>query len=204
MMDLLDWRRRTHELYQIIRSIGPDKQEAFQIFQQSRNELFATHPQSPLDPEQKADFKGLSYFPYNPIFHTLAPLHYLDNPVHYDIDLGADGLTTLIAFATIPINIVLGNGELTLYWIKGYGGGLFLPFKDQTNGQTTYGGGRYLFDTIKGADLGSNTSHILIDFNYAYNPSCHYNPRWICPLSPRENTLNFMIQSGEKKYSLIQ
>ena len=67
--------------------------------------------------------------------------------------------------------------------------GVFLPFLDETNRSETYGGGRYLLDTIKGADLGREGERLVIDFNYAYNPSCAYNSRWQCPLAPQENWL---------------
>jgi hypothetical protein len=67
--------------------------------------------------------------------------------------------------------------------------GVFLPSLDETNRSETYGGGRYLLDTIKGADLGREGERLVIDFNYAYNPSCAYNSRWQCPLAPQENWL---------------
>jgi uncharacterized protein len=89
---------------------------------------------------------------------------------------------------------------LTLFWISGYGGGVLLPFKDGTSGQETYGGGRYLLDTIKHADLGSDKGRLIVDFNYAYNPSCAYDPRWHCPLAPPENSLPTRIAAGEKSY----
>ena len=90
--------------------------------------------------------------------------------------------------------------HLNLYWIEGYGGGLFLPFRDATNGRVSYGGGRYLYDTIKGADLGAGSESVLLDFNFAYNPSCAYNDRWVCPLSPPENWLPQAIRAGEKSF----
>ncbi len=79
----------------------------------------------------------------------------------------------------------------------GYGGGLFLPFADATNRRSTYGGGRYLLDTVKGADLGSAGSRLILDFNLAYSPSCAYNPRWVCPLAPAGNRLDFPVPAGE-------
>jgi uncharacterized protein (DUF1684 family) len=79
----------------------------------------------------------------------------------------------------------------------GYGGGVFLPFRDATNNRQTYGGGRYLYDTIKGADLGTAQGGIVLDFNYAYHPSCYYNPRWVCPLAPPQNILDFPVTAGE-------
>ena len=92
------------------------------------------------------------------------------------------------------------EAELSLFWVGGYGGGLFLPFRDATHGRETYGGGRYLYDTIKGADLGAGVDEVVLDFNYAYNPSCAYNDRWVCPLSPPENSLPFAVEAGEKLF----
>jgi hypothetical protein len=105
--------------------------------------------------------------------------------------------------ATVDFSVPEGTtsgttARLTLYWLEGYGGGLFLPFGDATNGKTTYGGGRYLYDTIKGADLGVTPDRIILDFNYAYNPSCAYRPKWVCPLAPRENILSFAVEAGER------
>ena len=89
-------------------------------------------------------------------------------------------------------------GELELYWIDVYGGGLFLPFRDATSGTETYGAGRYLLDTIKGADLGGDAAGLVVDFNYAYHPSCVYDPRWSCPLAPVANRLAVPIRAGER------
>ena len=89
--------------------------------------------------------------------------------------------------------------ELTLWWIGGYGGGLFLPFTDGTSGQETYGGGRYLLDAIKGADLGlSHGGRLILDFNFAYTPSCALNPAYVCPLSPPENRVPIELRAGER------
>jgi uncharacterized protein (DUF1684 family) len=90
--------------------------------------------------------------------------------------------------------------ELGAHWIEGYAGGLFVPFRDTTCGSETYGGGRYLLDTIKSADLGSDLAAgtVVLDFNYAYHPSCAYDPRWPCPLAPPENRLGIPIRCGER------
>ena len=107
-----------------------------------------------------------------------------------------EGRVRLRRFATVPVRAA----ALTLFWIEGYGGGLFLPFQDLTNGAGTYGGGRYLYDTIKGADLGADSGQVVLDFNFAYNPSCAYSPDWVCPLAPRENSLPFAVEAGERDY----
>jgi uncharacterized protein (DUF1684 family) len=108
------------------------------------------------------------------------------------------GLVIEPVLETIGLADKLG-GELTIYWLGGYGGGLFLPFGDATNGTTTYGGGRYLLDSIKGADLGQvEDGRMILDFNFAYNPSCAYSPRWSCPLAPARNKLPGGVMAGEK------
>jgi uncharacterized protein (DUF1684 family) len=119
------------------------------------------------------------------------------NPTEIELP---EGKVRYRPFATAALNDPAGSPQtatLTLYWIEGYGGGLFLPFKDRTNGATTYGGGRYLYDTIKGADLGANPDGIILDFNFAYNPSCAYSANWVCPLAPLENALGFTVDAGE-------
>jgi uncharacterized protein len=90
------------------------------------------------------------------------------------------------------------GGELTLYWISGYGGGVFLPFRDATSGTETFAGGRYLIDSIKGAELGERHGHLILDFNFAYNPSCSYSERWVCPLAPPANRLPAAVKAGER------
>ena len=110
-----------------------------------------------------------------------------------------DPTVTLVPFAmTIGLKAALGK-ELTLYWIEGYGGGVFLPFGDATNGRESFAGGRYLLDTIKSADLGSDgAGRLILDFNFAYYPSCAYSEAWVCPLSPPENRLPGAIRAGER------
>ena len=84
--------------------------------------------------------------------------------------------------------------------MAGYAGGLFIPFRDATNGHETYGAGRYLIDSAKGADLGGDpaTGRLTIDFNFAFQPSCAFDPRWACPLAPPENRLDRPIRAGER------
>lgn len=82
----------------------------------------------------------------------------------------------------------------------GYGGGLFPPFRDATNGKDTYGGERYILDTIKGADQGLEGGKLVLDFNYAFNLSCAYNANWHCPLAPPENCLSMPRRAGELDY----
>ena len=123
--------------------------------------------------------------------------------VSYPVELPADGLLCYTRVAQVRFVYADQPAQLSLFWMEGYGGGLFLPFLDETNTNETYGGGRYLYDTIKGADLGTNGSTLVLDFNFAYNPSCAYDDRWTCPLAPRENRLSFPVQAGEKSFTSI-
>ena len=84
--------------------------------------------------------------------------------------------------------------------MRGYTGGLFLPFRDATSGDETYGAGRYVLDTGKGADLGGDPAAgtLVVDLNFAFQPSCAFDPKWACPLAPPENRLAARIEAGER------
>jgi uncharacterized protein (DUF1684 family) len=193
---LWDWRRRVADLYGRVRSSAG--LAGWQLWRAERDRLFATHPQSPLDAERRARFRGLTYFDYDPSLRLCVELVAATTTAQESLDIGQDGTASLLPFArTDGLESQLGN-ELTLYWIEGYGGGVFLPFADATNGTDTFAGGRYLLDTIKGADLGGTRGRIILDFNFAYNPSCAYSERWTCPLPPASNRLVRAVCGGER------
>ncbi len=195
MLDLLDYRRQVAENYRRVREQG--SAQTCEQFRRDRDVLFRSHSQSALDQEQKAAFRGLRYAPYDPAFRVMAKVDFNVEPVVYEFDLEDDGHNVIRQFAQVTFDLPTGTGRLGLFWVMGYGGGVFLPFGDATNKHTTYGAGRYLYDTIKGADLGTTSDEILLDFNYAYHPSCYYTPRWVCPLAPYQNRLSFPINAGE-------
>jgi len=197
MLDLLDYRRRVHDIYRNIRASKPTI-EAWQVFRAAKDDLYRHHSQTPFDAEQLKTFIALPYFDYDPAFRVLADINTDVEPTEHHLDLGKDGKFTICKFADVHVTLPTGSGVIGLFWIEAYGGGVFLPFRDATNKQTTYGGGRYILDTIKGADLGMEGDKIVLDFNYAYHPSCTYSPRWTCPLAPPENTLLFPVTAGEK------
>jgi uncharacterized protein (DUF1684 family) len=198
-ISLAGWRRTISETYAAIRRLAPTEPErAWQTFRDTRDHLFRTHPQTPLTPEQSARFAGLRYFPYNPAWRLTGTLKRDIERATFNLEFPTDGRFQYTRIAQVALVVEGRPACLSLFWIEGYGGGLFLPFTDGTSSQETYGGGRYLFDTIKGADLGLTESEIVVDFNYAYNPSCAYDARWVCPLSPPENCLPFPVTAGEK------
>jgi uncharacterized protein (DUF1684 family) len=189
-------------MYAAVRKASPpDQPAAWEAFRAARDDLFKSHPQSPLTPTQRSQFSGLDYYPYDPNWRTIGTLDSITERETLSMDLRADGLLRYTRVARVRFSVADHQGELSLFWIEGYGGGLFLPFRDAASGHQTYGGGRYLYDTIKGADLGSGPHEFVLDFNYAYNPSCAYNSHWECPLSPRENRLPLAVEAGEKAFS---
>jgi uncharacterized protein (DUF1684 family) len=195
-LDLADFRRRVFALYARVRA-QDDPARAFADWVSERDDLFAHHPQSALPPERRAGFAGLEYFPFDPAGRVLADVVPAERR-RYEVP-SSDGAT--MAFERIGVaRFALGGDacELELYWLLAYGGGLFVPFADTTAGAETYGAGRYLLDTVKGADLGTAGGRLVLDFNLAYNPSCSYDPRWSCPLAPPPNRLAIAVRMGER------
>lgn len=207
-IDLYDYRRRVAALYGERREAlgaGEERERVWRRFRQGRDTLFREHPSSALDEEQRRVFEGLPYFPYRPDLCVTAHVESISEPIRQLVAMDASEQMTMTAVARLHFAIQGQPVELVLYWLDVYGGGLFLPFRDATCPGESYGGGRYLFDTIKGSDFlfvpgAVGQQSMLLDFNYAYNPSCAYNDRWVCPLAPRENHLAVAIAAGEKKF----
>lgn len=201
LLNLVDWRRQVTRMYvDVRRAPTAGRVIAWNEWRAARNDLFKRHQQSPLSAGQRARFRGLDYYPYDDAWRIEASIGPDKNSNSYDYELGPDGRLTMKRIGWLVFRIGQKESRLGLFWIEGYGGGLFLPFKDATNSHESHGGGRYLYDTIKGVDLGATSDRILIDFNYAYNPSCAYHSRWVCPLPPPENSLPFAISAGEKRF----
>jgi uncharacterized protein (DUF1684 family) len=198
-LELLDWKREVFSLYHGIRA-DADPESVWTRWRERRDDLFREHPQSPLPADQRPDFLGLNLFDYDPGARAIAEITTAAEE-SYQVPSSGDGTFTFTRFATASFELGRDELRLELYWLEGYGGGLFLPFRDETSGDETYGAGRYLLDTIKGADLGMHESGLVLDFNYAYNPSCAYDPQWVCPLAPPPNRLAVPIQAGEKSPS---
>jgi uncharacterized protein (DUF1684 family) len=194
-LDLLDYKRRVFALYAALRADGD-----VGAWRAGRDALFARHPQSPIAPERRAGFGGLSYFDVDPSARVTATVAAAERE-RFEIPASAGEPMAFTRFAVARFTLGGTPCELELYWLDAYGGGLFVPFADATSGDETYGAGRYLLDTVKGADLGSDDDGLVLDFNVAYNPSCSYDPRWACPLSPPANRLPIPVRAGERHAS---
>ena len=196
-LEVADWRRRVFSVYERVRE-ARDPAAAHDLWRRERDDLFANHPSTPLLPEDRAEFTGLPMQPYDPAWRFEVALRAVDAR-RMEVETGTDGV---VPFELIGIADVPGVGALDVWRLASYGGGIFLPVKDALAGRPggTYGGGRYLLDTVKGADLGPGrqAESLVLDFNFAYNPSCAYDPAWACPLAQPGNTVAVEIPVGER------
>ena len=223
-LTLADWRRTIGSLYAEVRRLAvTDPAAALDHWRSMREGLYRDHPQSPVPADRRAAFQA-HHFAHDPTLrfeltveplvvpaeastrHGLAGIGPLDfgSGAATAIDLPVSGAGSAVMafrrFGAVTIPFRDGPRRLELYWMEGYAGGLFLPFRDATNGAETYGAGRYLLDAAKSADLGGDrdAGTLILDFNFAYQPSCAFDPRWACPLAPPENWLDLPIRAGER------
>jgi uncharacterized protein (DUF1684 family) len=216
ILDLADWRRRVAAMYAEVRALAAtDRHAALAFWRTTREALYRDHPQSPVPADERAGFHARHFEP-DPALRfeiRIDPPPDEGSPSSFVID-GAGGLGGLsielpmsvggaMSFrriGSVAVPFAEGTRRLELFWMAGYAGGLFLPFRDATNGSETYGAGRYLIDAAKSADLGpgAESGTLVVDFNYAYQPSCAFDPKYACPLSPPANRLDFPIRAGER------
>ncbi len=203
-LSLADWRRRVAALYVEVRAMAAtDPAIALAHWRAVREWLFREHPQSPLPQADRASFRA-RHFDHDPRLRFSVPVE--PAPA---IDAGALALelpnsgSDSLSFrriGSVRLSFPAGEQRLSVFWLAGYAGGLFIPFRDATNGTETYGAGRYLIDAAKSADLGGDdrTGDLVLDFNFATQPSCAFDPKWACPLAPPENRLDTDVRAGER------
>ncbi len=185
-LELVDYRLQVAALYQKVRESGASR-ATWLVWRAGRDQLLASHPQSPVPAAERENF-SMPFYDYDPRWRLEVELEATSGPVRGDWQ----------PVGRLRVEHPAVSGSLTLLWLDTYGGGLFLPFRDSTNGGLTYGGGRYLLDTVKGAMLAWAGPSLVLDFNFAYHPSCAHDARWNCPLAPPENRLDGPITAGEQ------
>ena len=190
---VVGWRQQVHALYAEVRDLSANGQaeEAHDRWRTMRDHLFGSHPASPVT--DQSGFAGLPTAAYDPAWRLTAEVDPGDGH-RIVVPTGTDGEVGFVRVGTVDLDRV---GRLDVWWHSGYGGGLFLPLRDGLAGSRTYGGGRYLLDTAKGADLGREGTRIVVDLNFAYNPSCAYDPMWACPLAQPGNVTDVEVPVGE-------
>jgi uncharacterized protein (DUF1684 family) len=193
-LDVVDWRRRVFALYAAVRAEA-DPASAHSLWRDGRDDLFAHHPATPLLAQDRAGFTGLTVAPYDADWRFEVEVQPAE-PVHWDVQTGTDGV---VPFERLGVVALPGVGELDVWRLVSYAGGVFVPLRDTACGKPGggYGGGRYLLDTVKGADLGGDGERLVVDLNFAYAPSCAYDPAWACPLAPAGNRVDTEVRVGE-------
>lgn len=222
-LDLADWRRRIADLYAEVRAEAKsDPERAWRLWGETREQLFRAHPQSPVPAGARDAFRA-AHWSYDPRYRVevqvvqepdakgttqtdsdgIVPFG-LSEPITggftLSLPVSTGGREAFSRIGRLDVPLPGGTRSLGLYWMAGYAGGLFLPFRDGTNGHETYGAGRYLLDTAKSADLGPGATpgSLVLDFNFAFHPSCTFDSKWACPLAPPENRLDVRIEAGER------
>jgi uncharacterized protein (DUF1684 family) len=194
-LDLLDWKRRIFDLYDSVRACA-DPEEAWNLWREVREELYRAHPQSPVPAESRAAY-GNAFFPYDSRYRVVAEVTDAD-PRPSPIPASTGGSFAFSRIGIARFDLLGREHELELLWNEGYGGGILVAVADTTSGSDTYAGGRYVLDTMKGADLGNHGNRVVLDFNFAFNPSCAFDSRWSCPLAPATNRLPVPLRVGER------
>lgn len=196
-LELTDWRRQVQALYAAVREAA-DPADGHRLWRAGRDDLFRRHPQSPLPADDPLRQAGLPYWRYDPAWRFELELRPPADPMRsFELPSGENGSTTLRTVGHLRLPPPVG-ATVEVWWFDQYAGGLFLPLRDGSSGQTSYGGGRYLLDTAKGADLGGTATHLVIDLNFLYHPSCRYDDAWLCPLAPPANTVRAVVEVGER------
>jgi uncharacterized protein len=194
-LELVSWRRAVAGLYAAVRA-EDDPRRGHGLWRQGRDELFRSHPQSPLAPGDPMRATGVPYWPYDPELRFELPLLAAAEELTLNVPT-SEGVTPMDRVGCLRLPPPL-DAVVDVWWLRQYGGGLLLPLRDGTAGQSSYGGGRYALDTAKSADLGGRDGLLIIDLNFLYHPSCRYNDAWQCPLAPPGNTISAPVAAGER------
>jgi uncharacterized protein (DUF1684 family) len=163
-----------------------------------RDNFLKNHERSPLTHEEKANFKGLKYYPFDPRYVFSGQIEryiiHINSPEYYATFLTNKGTNKrYLRYGKFQFKLDGKDYSIEIYKSI-LSDNLFIPFKDKTNGKETYAGGRYLETEIQ---LDYKT---ILDFNMAYYPSCAYNKNFICVIPPKENMLEGEIRAGERNF----
>ena len=169
-------------------------------FQAQQNSFFKDASKSPLKSKDLKVFEGLDFFPIDSLFVVKAQLLRTPDSAFFEMKTTTERvakervfgiLTFTINEESYALKVYQGEADANSETAPNY---LFLPFLDDTNGETTYGGGRYIDLSIP------DGNQIIIDFNSSYNPYCAYNEKFSCPIVPRDNYVPLEIKAGVKSF----
>ena len=165
---------------------------------EAKRDQFKNSPRSPLPDDQRgAAFLGLAYYEPDPAYRFVLPLEEHETKESVTVETTADGEQTYLRWSAFSFELDGETYTLQAYRPDREADRLWVPFRDATSGETTYGAGRYL-------DLEPDTHRVddgwILDFNAAYNPTCAYNHAYECPMIPPENWLDVRIEAGEQDF----
>lgn len=179
-----------------------DHEQEIKKFQDELNQEFLNPDESPLSKKERKNFKGHDYYSINESYQVLAKFIKNESPTLFQMKTTTGKLPNYDKYGIAKFDLNGKEYTLTIYQshrlrtTSEYKNYLFLPFTDLTNGEETYGGGRYIDLSIP------EDATIIIDFNKAYSPSCAYNYSYSCPIPPAENDLTIKIEAGVKNLVL--
>nr|WP_321237061.1 DUF1684 domain-containing protein [uncultured Psychroserpens sp.] len=169
-------------------------------FQKEINAEYKDATTSPLKEKDRKHFKGLNFFKFDSTYVVKASFSRTPNESVFKMKTTTDRLPEYVKYGVVTFELQGKTQQLNIYQNQGlikkegYEDYLFLPFLDNTNGEESYGGGRYIDMRIP------EGNELTIDFNKAYNPYCAYNEKYSCPIVPRENYLDLEIRAGVKAF----
>ncbi len=169
-------------------------------FRAQIDDFMGGHPQSPLNHDQQLDFAGLNYYDEDEAFlFSLDVNKFPDDEPLIEMETSTGEIRPYRRYGRISFQVNGQDAHLTIY-SDPQGQDFFLPFRDASSGEETYGAGRYL-DNHRPAIISLDNKQVQVNFNFAYNPYCAYSSAYSCPLPPRENWLSVAIKAGEKNFA---
>ena len=188
-----------------------DWRDALLAHRERKDEYFGEDPHSPIPPDEREAFDGLAYYPPDDDYRFVLPLHEHDEKEPITVATSTDGEREYLRWGEFRFSVDGEDVTIQAYKSDPHDGRLWIPFRDATSGEETYGAGRYLDlepETHRvddgGGDVddgdGNDGGEWILDFNQAYNPTCAYDDRYECPLPPIENWLDVRIEAGEQAY----
>jgi uncharacterized protein (DUF1684 family) len=163
----------------------------------AKDEYFGENPHSPIPDDERDGFEGLNYYPVEVDFRFVRPLHEHDDKESITVATSTEGEREYLRWGEFRFEVDGEEVTVQAYKSDPEDDRLWVPFRDATSGEATYGAGRYL--DLEPDDHQTDEGWVL-DFNEAYNPTCAYDDRYECPLPPMENWLDVSIEAGEKSY----
>ena len=166
-------------------------------FQRDLNAYFKDATTSPLKDKDRKNFEGLDFFKFDPTFVVEARLVVTPDEIPFKMKTSTGRLPVYKKYGDLEFELKGETFKLNIYQnleLEEEEDYLFLPFLDNTNGDTSYGGGRYIETKIPEGDI------LVLDFNIAFNPYCAYNEKYSCPIVPRENYLPIEVNVGVKAF----